>query len=159
MEFSESSLVLSLKGILRVLGDIIEERGHLLGGHRQGDNIIKILYFHIYVSEEDRILWVMLFLILTMNFNMMEIPSSSIPISPPPSLVDSSVGGWLLASWHTCQDSRGPQEFRFRLRVNLRMIMPTLGSPINLRDLCAFLNLPCWEIHTRWDMFMWKHRW
>ena len=56
MEFSESSLVLNLKGILRVLGDIIEERGHLLGGHRQGDKIIKILYFHIYVSEEDRIL-------------------------------------------------------------------------------------------------------
>ena len=93
MEFSESSLVLNLKGILRVLEDIIEERGYLPGGHRQGDNIIKILYFHIYVSEEDRILWVMLFLILTMNFNMMEIPSSSIPISPPPSLVDSSVGG------------------------------------------------------------------
>ena len=47
MEFSESSLVLNLRGILRVLEDIIEEREYLPGGHRQGDKTIKILYFNI----------------------------------------------------------------------------------------------------------------
>ena len=56
MEFSESSLVLNLRGILRVLEDIKGERGYLTGGHRRGDKIIRLLYFNIYFSEEGRIL-------------------------------------------------------------------------------------------------------